>query len=534
MTTVQNGSVRHPCDAAALRSIGVLTWEQGPGWPLSEVDFNLLVEAAETAYVDALRSLDRETCLIALADIGFKGTILQYVNRASAAILAQRQGAEMVSSDGLSDLTAPNAESLVSQLWSSRPRRTLPHQAAVRLAKRWLFNAASGPMARVRTTLLGSDTVLVGSMSPLVQAWLMENRRSVDVVPIESLVSISVNLCSRANDPWNRIAEAVCDAIVKSAINTLGIDLDLRSFKQAWSTRMSFLEREIMQATVRLSPNWKTIFVQEIGKPWQRVAAISGLMAGREVITAHHGYFMGEVTLKEAGLSVFSLANKVLCYNYRNAKSISISLDMSDLRKYLQVLFEPASQSNSYSVLSKNFITVFSGPIKTAMIIGYPMNSQRYIGSVANYFSYQLFCEREIARHLRARGIKVIYKAHPERLDEVRGLLDDVVDSVEGGYLQDKLDLADVFIFGTQLTTAFNIAVSSGKPLFVVEPPAPRWVPGVRDAFGEQIRLIPGYWDEVGHFRVDTNALDAAIDMGRSARPSPYMTDWLGLSGGDA
>ena len=78
---------------------------------------------------------------------------------------------------------------------------------------------------------------------------------------------------------------------------------------------------------------------------------------------------------------------------------------------------------------------------KSVLIMGFPMNGQILLQAKGLYWATQLELQLRVARLLIRNGIRVEYKAHPERLFPVSNIMRDFGVDVIGGHIE-KIDLA--------------------------------------------------------------------------------------------
>ena len=78
----------------------------------------------------------------------------------------------------------------------------------------------------------------------------------------------------------------------------------------------------------------------------------------------------------------------------------------------------------------------------------------------------RLDLELRVVDVLKKSNYYVIYKPHPDRTEEAKGIFEGRVDEVlYKGYFENFLDAADAFIFGSIRTTAFSFALCTKKPI---------------------------------------------------------------------
>ena len=81
------------------------------------------------------------------------------------------------------------------------------------------------------------------------------------------------------------------------------------------------------------------------------------------------------------------------------------------------------------------------------MLVGFPFDPSRYDIENNLFFYKILLLEYQLIKTLKDSGYHVIYKAHPDRLSEVQGLFNDLVDEYFSKPFEQVWRSSDLILF---------------------------------------------------------------------------------------
>jgi len=162
-----------------------------------------------------------------------------------------------------------------------------------------------------------------------------------------------------------------------------------------------------------------------------------------------------------------------------------------------------------------------SGPVKSVMLVGFPMDYLRSITLPEMDTMTYLAFELDILAALKQLGHEVIYKAHPDTLERTKALFQGRVDRIETRPFEQTLALADCVLFSHPFTTTFGHALMSRRPLALMSGGGPdgyRWHPEVLPLLRRRVALV------------ETNPGPAGIgfspqDLAEALRQAPALMD---------
>ena len=92
---------------------------------------------------------------------------------------------------------------------------------------------------------------------------------------------------------------------------------------------------------------------------------------------------------------------------------------------------------------------------------------------------------------LKESGLNVLYKAHPDRKNEVYGLFDNIADKVIYDAFENSWKEADAFIFTYTSTTTFAFALETNRRVVLIDVDTNIVDKGLRQELGKRVDYVP-------------------------------------------
>lgn len=244
----------------------------------------------------------------------------------------------------------------------------------------------------------------------------------------------------------------------------------------------------------------KTLLVEGIGNSSHRLFSSAWRYSEGEVVGFVHGnayctsYNPGGITD-----GTLSILNKYVASSRGSEKILKRAA--SDFPLGLTVSAEIThTTQNIYRTLFEDMQKKDAvHEIKTIMLIGFPMNDQLYVWLPGgNAFSF-LYLELRLIMLLRQSGYYVIYKTHPDRLNEADGIFEKYADKVlRTERFEDVYEMADCLLFTHPHTTTFGFSLMTKKPIVLVSPGGEVWFPGALELIKKRCCLVDAGTDDFG------------------------------------
>lgn len=248
---------------------------------------------------------------------------------------------------------------------------------------------------------------------------------------------------------------------------------------------------------------------------------------GGQVISSVHG---GEVGMSQS--PVWRRTNLMFSDEFITYSSASAKLFKLIERKFpspfkYQTTFRPcASRQYRHMFHSR---TPGSSAVRHVMVIGAAMNGYMYASKPEGDFDLmQLDLELRIIDSLKKGGYRVLYKAHPDRLVECKGLFENYADEIFTEDFSLCMDQADAYVFPAFGTTATSYALCTNKPIVMISPgPFDGFEPGALEVFERRVALLRTRMDERNRIALDEQALVQALERAKEKIDHEFVTRYL-------
>jgi hypothetical protein len=220
---------------------------------------------------------------------------------------------------------------------------------------------------------------------------------------------------------------------------------------------------------------------------------------GGRVISFSHGGLIGLYDTPTFAFSEFALSDEFITYTPVSiALFDKIKANHSPLKNN-QFIINSIDTQVYFKLWRKHKNKALPLKIKKVMLLGFPLNQIRNYTMAGGFSLMRLDLELRIIESLEKSGYRVIYKVHPDRRQEAKGLFQGF-NNVEiwEGYFEDCLDQVDAFIFSHLRTTAFSSALCTNKPIISLrlEPEFFKPLPEAQELLAKRCDFINAQFDE--------------------------------------
>jgi hypothetical protein len=163
------------------------------------------------------------------------------------------------------------------------------------------------------------------------------------------------------------------------------------------------------------------------------------------------------------------------------------------------------------SLWNENRKTPLPRKIGSIMLMGFPMDPYRYPELPGHFSLFHLDLELRLMRFLKERGLRVIYKAHPDRAAEAEGIFEGLADEICFEPFERVADKGDATLFPHTDTSTFGIALCGLKPIIVIEMEGKTWNQESFRLISKRCRMVPGRIDERNRIVFDEMRLQDSL-----------------------
>ncbi len=517
---------RIPFDAFALKKIGVDVWQRSFFWPVSDETYGRIADGVVDRVASLLSSIDRDDANLLLCDASYSGFLIQHIQARVALALCQRNGIEAI-------LGA--AAEYVRPDWVALAKPFRPTERSIRrvtlearkLAKRVAFSTKRGWSQSSVAAVAGRSPVWsIGTVGEILTSYVEE--RGLDS-PSHHYAEL---LLDRRSDYCQDALGHLLDTGISEAMSSIeahvddetGVHLDLTEAFDCWRERLRAVSS--LSNSLRKKITATHLLCNEPASLLHRTVSHAAISNGARVVAFAHGNDPGLLRNRMTPYVQWANCDEFVC---PSRGAIELHRDMhvaSGMVEARDVRFEKNSDTQFrrwHEAMAQQY---HNGSVKSVMVIGFPMNPRRYVLSQGDFFVFQIELELQTIRALRTAGFTTIYKMHPERIAEARGIYESECDEIVVEPFERCWSKADAFVFSSVTSSTFGFAVCTPRPIAVVDLDGQRWNPRIIDSLSRRCSMIPARFGTGNRPKLETDALVSAMRT-EKRRDDTYVRDFL-------
>ncbi|MDO8463210.1 MAG: hypothetical protein Q7S96_02980 [bacterium] len=519
-----------PLDIGSVKAFGVDRWRETCSWPVPDHEFIALADAVEGSVRSAIAATPGDVGAALLIARELPVTLVHMLHARAVVVRVRAAGHEPVCQPAAAWFAEAlgHAASFTASVGAARAVWMVPAVRLVRWGRGIAANATAVKMAaRVRSErriwVAGAPHALLAEYLAHTPEWVRTlyndalppmpdcpvGVRAALRIAAASLVDACTGIAQQyaipTDDAFRDVLRTRTDAMLVDAVRML---LQMRAFVAAHAVAHVALGSATQHR--------------------QRALALAVRERGGRVMTAAHGGFVGLFNTAMPTWSEFALSDTYVTYTDGSA-----DLCRRIHRARLPIVPNPltivSGVSGIYRAIRQRMRPVpAAARIRRVMVIGFPQNAQRKYTAAASLGLQQLDLELRIIEALRDAGYGVVYKAHPDRLAEVRGMFDGRAEVLAEDFHTAHTH-ADAFVFGSMRTTAFPIALCTTKPivaLLVDGDPAPPF-PDALALLARRVRIVRAACDDRARVVFDARALCDAVAQPADPTDTAFLDRYL-------
>ena len=119
------------------------------------------------------------------------------------------------------------------------------------------------------------------------------------------------------------------------------------------------------------------------------------------------------------------------------------------------------------------------------------MTQWRPMEEVGFFFYIRLEFEYRLITELKNKGFRVLYKAHPDRLQEISGLFEEIVDEFLIDPFEEVWSKADALIYGLTSTSTFGYGLCTNLPITLINLEGTPWNKNQKFFLEGRVSFVP-------------------------------------------
>jgi hypothetical protein len=478
-------------DIDTIKKHGFQEYLDNFDWPISESEYQNNVVLMHKTYIDILNnSKDSLIYDIGLVELALITEIQIIYHYQAVKKNALHNNYVLEYSEKSRKYYDPHWEEYANYYSSMK----FPHGPVMRRIRRiiklFLFNRHLPIISFVKGLFLRNIVIGVGSFDRLKQEYIVKNELFCDhldwpdilnsrLIDSKEVDRVFIKFDKEIVTPFLDFLRCLdSDVFTKNLISNLRL---------TWSQRLKDLIILFNSCNIF---DGKNILITEVGKPHSKIISLVNNRYGVKVYNFHHGSDMGEVVQTRSHINDTShcryfvvptnSSKRAYEENYRN-----LSVENRTGLTYI------SNNSNFYTNLySNNQNLAPSSKIKNVMIIGYPMTQYRPMEEVGFFFYIRLQFEFRLILALKNKGFRVLYKAHPDRLDEISGFFEKIVDEFLVDPFEKVWNQADALVYGLTSTSTFGYGLCTNLPITLINLDGTLWNPKQKKYLKERVSFV--------------------------------------------
>ena len=261
--------------------------------------------------------------------------------------------------------------------------------------------------------------------------------------------------------------------------------LDLKKVQKVWETRL--VDIYSLHRSFKPLKHAKELLITECGNSFHKIIASIFKEKKVSVINFSHGNDPGFLDQRWTHNWLISI-----CSHYA-FESLGIKNSFHKIRKNFMLDFK--EKINYLNVNSPTYrrIKVSKKLVhskNSIMILGYPMNSKRYVDDVYHFFHYKLKLELHLINELKKTSRNIIYKAHPDRIQELGSIFKNEQIQVVTDKFEKVWHKAEALIFSYVTTSTFGFAIHLPVPIILINLKSTKWIEERKNLLEQRVAFI--------------------------------------------
>ena len=518
-------------DVSAVKKAGIDYYNNNYFWPVPEDEYHEFIEFMYSTYVELISKLDNDKVYdIALVEYTFLVSEL-------TGIFHYNYVKSYAKMEGISIDDATESYAYLYPDWnligSYYSKISFPHGGIMRgvrrIIKNIFFNKHLSKFKIISKLISRSNTVGIGSYDAIKKSYIekerifCDHRDWIDLISTNKLPSKGGRLCDKLMN------EAIVPFLnsLKDKETLFTKDLDFSKISTSWKQRISdasTIYTDLFYNNIK----FERLLVTEVVKPYSKLISVALQRKGVDVYCFDHG--------NDSSITEYGIGNQNERAHCKKFVVPTYGIKRQYEKLYLNGLLEKRTNMKFISVDTGKYTRIlkenskYKRPIslKKIMVMGSPPNSCRYFYEKGWFFYFKIDLEIRIINLLKGLGYYVIYKAHPDRLKEIKGLFEDRVDEYITDPYEDVWMVADAFLFTDTASSTFGYSLTTNRNIILID--------NIKNSHSDlwhmllnSIDIVPAVIDEHMHIVFNENDLFNSLRKEHNSLDNSFFEKIFGI-----
>jgi len=506
-------------DMGAIKNHGLQSYLKNYFWPISELEYQNIVTAMHDNYISIIDGIEDPFLYdLSLVELGFISELQIIFHYQAIKKYALKKEQNLFYTEDTKKYYEPSWQKYANHY----SNMYFPHGFLVRKIRRYIknfvFNQHLELIKFIKGLLFGQSVIGIGSFDRLKKEYIVKNNLFCehydwpDILDFKMKENIGVDkIVSKFNQeiisPYLEILKSLDSQVFSKELTD--------QIRLAWTHRIKDLVGLFHNCSVFDN---KELLVTESGKSYSKIISLVNNRNGTKVYNFHHGSDMGEVIQKRSHINDTSHSRYfVLPTNSSKQAYIKNYKDIS-VEKRGKLSYISINSSFYKELYEKNQNKSINKEVKSVMIIGYPMTQYRPMEEVGFFFYIRLEFEYRLIMELKSKGFRILYKAHPDRLKEISGLFEELVDEFLTDPFEEVWGKADALIYGLTSTSTFGYGLCTNLPITLINLDGTLWNPKQKKYLEGRISLVSAKLNEKQQINFSEKELVDSLKIPKPAK----------------
>jgi len=481
-------------DISVIRDKGIGFLKGSENWPVAEEEYQEFSKYMYQQYESLMFELEGSLFDLALIDYKFQGALLKIFHYNYMKNYAQKHNIEILYGSDSQNYLKPDWKEIgksYSSLTSCHSKLT---RVVRRVIKNIIFNRHLPIYKVIYMFLSRKNYIFFGSSSNLSRKYIVKNKICCDYQDAYDVLDFNANSEGLSSQSY----QDIMDRLISPYLKKLKADqpvflegIDVQDMELCWGNRF----KGIIPAYMNIidSNNSNKFLITEVASAMHRILSIGYQRIGCKVFGFHHGGDFSATILSQMHKGSMTHCKNIIVPTQGIADQYKKVYSCLKLEEVVGTKYHPVNSSKS---LYKNpIISKSNKKIKNVMLVGFPMNCDKKTDERGLFFFPKISVEYKILTMLKDLKLNTLYKAHPDRRDEVDGVFNNLVDKVIYDSFESSWKKADVFIFTHTSTTTFAYALSTDRKIVLIDIDTNLVDKKLRKELGKRVDYVPATID---------------------------------------
>jgi len=270
------------------------------------------------------------------------------------------------------------------------------------------------------------------------------------------------------------------------------------------------------------------LLLSEVAKPVNKAICLAlKRKCGTKIIGFEHGNTFGSFKSKRFAANELAHCDEFVVSSSNSIANFRESQEISRVPYGRSARIVAVAASHYQELWNMNRSLPLPAKISKIMLIGFPMNQYRY-DEIAGHFSlFHLDLELRLIHFLKTQGLRVVYKVHPDRLEEARGVFDALADEIRPEPFEKVYLDCDAYLFGHADSSTFGIALCTNKPVILINAAGKAWNQKPFELVCRRCHVVPAWMDDSNRIQFEEDVLATYLQSEIAAPDTAFMNEYV-------